>query len=49
MKVKGAVVTLALPQAGVFYDKEFYVMGKVLSDELSCTWTGLVTKWDNFL
>ena len=25
-----------------FYVKCFYVMGKALSGELSCTWTGLV-------
>ena len=26
-----------------FYNKDFYVMGKALSGELSCMWTGLVT------
>ena len=34
--------------AKVFMLKVFYMMGKALSDKLSCTWTGLVSRTDRY-
>ena len=31
----------------MFYDEVLYMMGKVLSGELSSMWTGLITKGNN--
>ena len=53
MKVERAIVvtlTSALALALHFKVLHFYAMGKVLSGDLSCTWTGLALNMEpNFL